>query len=663
MATLGKIGEYCASSEEWPQYIERLEFFLIANKVTDNNLKRATFLLVIGPRIFKLLRNLITPNKPGDKSYEELVKVLKDHFSSKQSEIVQRSKFYSRLRKPGENVSSYVADLRALADHCSFGNSLDIMIHDRLICGINEHSIQKRLLTEGNKLTLDKAIRIAQSYETAQKDATELLPNETVPQPVHRVQPALAAQSQAHNKKCYRCARPGHLPSACRFKKERCHKCHKIGHIKRACTTVNPRSTPASNVRHVSEMDTTAEHEYPLFTLSTSHTPPLTISVKINEKQVLMELDTGAAMSLVSEDTHKQHWPEQQLRESTARLKTYSGEHLEVLGSMDVKVTYGEQQVILPLLVVKGGGPSLFGRNWLEKIKLDWPAIHKVQDNPLDGILAQYQQVFQEGLGTLVGYNAQIQMDPKFCKARTVPNAYQELVNKELDRLVEQGILTPVSFADWAAPIVPVLKSDKQSVRICGDFKRTVNQVSKVDKYPIPKIEDIFASLSGGKSFTTLDMNQAYQQLLLDEPSRKLVVINTPKGLFEYNRLLFGIASAPGIFQRVIDSLLQGIPGVVAYFDDILVTGASDTEHLESLKEVLKRLSEAGLRLNRKTCQFLAPEVTYLGYRIDSEGLHPMDDKLRAVQAASVPRNVTELKSYLGLLTYYGRFCHIYHQH
>ena len=660
MATLGKIGEYCASSEEWPQYIERLEFFLIANKVTDNDLKRATFLSVIGPRTFKLLRNLITPNKPGDKSYEDLVKVLKDHFSPKQSEIVQRSKFYSRLRVPGENVSSYVAELRALADHCSFGSSLDTMIRDRLVCGINEDSIQKRLLTEGDKLTLDKAIRIAQSYETAQKDATELLPNETVPQPVHRIQPVLAAQSQAHNKKCYRCAKPGHLPSACRFKKERCHKCHKIGHIKRACTTVNPRSTPVSNVRHVSEMDTTAEHEYPLFTLSTSHTPPLTISVKINEKQVLMELDTGAAVSLVSEDTRKQHWPEQQLRESTARLKTYSGEHLEVLGSMDVEVAYGEQQVILPLLVVKGGGPSLFGRNWLEKIKLDWPAIHKVQDNPLDGILAQYQHVFQEGLGTLVGYNAQIQIDPtatpKFCKARTVPYAYRELVNKELDRLVEQGILTPVSFADWAAPIVPVLKSDKQSVRICGDFKRTVNQVSKVDKYPIPKIEDIFASLSGGKSFTTLDMSQAYQQLLLDEPSRKLVVINTLKGLFEYNRLPFGIASAPGIFQRVIDSLLQGIPGVVAYLDDILVTGTSDTEHLESLKEVLKRLSEAGLRLNRKKCQFLAPEVTYLGYRIDSEGLHPTNDKLRAVQAAPVPRNVTELKSYLGLLTYYGRF-------
>ena len=133
-------------------------------------------------------------------------------------------------------------------------------------------------------------------------------------------------------------------------------------------------------------------------------------------------------------------------------------------------------------------------------------------------------------------------------------------------------------------------------------------------------------------------MSQAYQQLLLHEPSKKLVVINTPRGLLQYNRLPFGITSAPGIFQRVMDSLLQGIPGVVVYLDDILVTGPSDREHLESLKEVFTRLEKAGLRLNKKKCQFLASEVTYLGYRIDSEGLHPTNEKIRAVQSAPEPK-------------------------
>ena len=126
----------------------------------------------------------------------------------------------------------------------------------------------------------------------------------------------------------------------------------------------------------------------------------------------------------------------------------------------------------------------------------------------------------------------------------------------ELDKLVDQGILAPVKHADWAAPIVPVMKADRKSVRICGGFKQTVNKAPPIDKYPIPKIEDLFVKLAGGRMFTKLDMSQAYQQICLDEESQKFVVINTSKGLFRYNRLSFGISSAPGIFQRVIENLL-----------------------------------------------------------------------------------------------------------
>ena len=163
-------------------------------------------------------------------------------------------------------------------------------------------------------------------------------------------------------------------------------------------------------------------------------------------------------------------------------------------------------------------------------------------------------------------------------------------VEAELDKLVDQGILTPVQHADWAAPIVPIMKADRKSVRICGDFKQTVNKASPLDRYPIPKIEDLFAKLAGGQKFTKLDLSQAYQQLCLDDDSKKFVVVNTLKGLFRYNRLPFGISSAPGIFQRVIESLLQGISKVVVYLDDILITGSNDEEHLQNLTEVLKSL-------------------------------------------------------------------------
>ena len=136
---------------------------------------------------------------------------------------------------------------------------------------------------EEDKLSLTKAISIAQSYKTAEKDATKLLPQDANSQPVYRIQPAPA--TGAPRKKCYRCAKAGHWPSACRFKKERCHNCNKVGHIKRACTAP-PKSTPVRNVQLVSESDTTntnsitaVGHEYPLFTLTASQTPPLTLSV------------------------------------------------------------------------------------------------------------------------------------------------------------------------------------------------------------------------------------------------------------------------------------------------------------------------------------------------------------------------------------------------
>ena len=199
-------------------------------------------------------------------------------------------------------------------------------------------------------------------------------------------------------------------------------------------------------------------------------------------------------------------------------------------------------------------------------------------------MLNQKEALFQHGLGTLKGCKAKIQVDftttPKFYKAHLVPYAKRKKIEEELEHLTEEGIVEPIQFSEWAAPVVPVLMSDQESIRLCGDFKMTVNQIAKPDQYPIPRLEDLFATLAGGKTFTKLDMSQAYQQNELDEESKPCVGINMHKGLFRYNRLHFEVSAAPAIFQRVMESLLQGIDGVVVYLDDILVTGRTDEEHL-----------------------------------------------------------------------------------
>ena len=143
---------------------------------------------------------------------------------------------------------------------------------------------------------------------------------------------------------------------------------------------------------------------------------------------------------------------------------------------------------------------------------------------------------------------------------------------------------------------------------------------------------------------------------MLDDLSTKLVTINTHQGLYEFTRLPFGVASAPAIFQRAMDQVLQGIPHCICYLDDILVTGRSDAEHLANLEEVLRRLQEYGIRLKREKCRFYQAEVEYLGHLVDAQGVHTSPKKVQAVLDAPEPRNLQELRSFLGLVNYYAKF-------
>ena len=215
-------------------------------------------------------------------------------------------------------------------------------------------------------------------------------------------------------------------------------------------------------------------------------------------------------------------------------------------------------------------------------------------------------------------------------------------MEQELESLQARGIISPVQTSSWAAPVVPVPKRDGR-VRLCGDFKLTINSVSPTEIYPLPRVEELFANLSSGKLFTKLDMSNAYLQLPLDPESKQYVTINTQKGLFQYNRLPFGVASAPAIFQRYMDTLLQGIRGVSVYLDDILIAGASIDENLQNIEAVLKKLKDAVLRLNRSKCFFCHSSLEYLGHIISEHGIQPTTEEIRAIKEAPLPKNVDAL--------------------
>ena len=174
MALIGKIEEYY-EKESWTEYTECLEqyMYFAANEITDRGKKRAVLLSVCGAKTHKLIRNLVNPRKPTNKSFAELVNLVKNHLNPRPSSIVYRCKFNSRFRQQGETVQQYVAELRNLSEHCEFGDQLEKMLCDQLVCGVNNEHIQQRLLAE-SQLEFKKAMELATAMETADKNTRDL---------------------------------------------------------------------------------------------------------------------------------------------------------------------------------------------------------------------------------------------------------------------------------------------------------------------------------------------------------------------------------------------------------------------------------------------------------------------------------------------------------
>ena len=184
MARHGSIGEFDTDKEDWTSYTERLQQYFTANEVTDAAKQRAVLLSICGPATYQLIRNLVAPDKPTSKSFAEIVKVVKTHHNPTPSAIVQRFQFHSRTRRDGESISAYVAELRKLTEHCAFGDTLNDMLRDRLVCGINDARLQRRMLAETG-LTFDKALTLATALEAADKNAKDLVKSPS--EPVHLI--------------------------------------------------------------------------------------------------------------------------------------------------------------------------------------------------------------------------------------------------------------------------------------------------------------------------------------------------------------------------------------------------------------------------------------------------------------------------------------------
>ena len=245
MTTFGCIGEFDISLEEQSSYTERLDHYMLANDVTDPGKKRSILLSTCGATTYKLIRNLTSPDLPISKTYKEIVDLVQAHYQPKPSVMIERLKFNSKLRQTGESVSTFMTELRQSSQHCEFGESLNDMLRDRLVCGINDSRIQRRLFSEPN-LTFQKAFDLALAMEIADKDTQDMQKaTHFQHSDVHVLQqhksslkkksfPVSSRSSSVTGSHCYRCG-TSHLGQSCWAKEVICHYCHKKGHISKVC--------------------------------------------------------------------------------------------------------------------------------------------------------------------------------------------------------------------------------------------------------------------------------------------------------------------------------------------------------------------------------------------------------------------------------------------
>lgn len=287
----------------------------------------------------------------------------------------------------------------------------------------------------------------------------------------------------------------------------------------------------------------------------------------------------------------------------------------------------------------------------------------------LESICTKFEGLFgpvnNEKIRTNVKAEIRTRVDePIYTKSYPYPAGMREEVERQVNELLAEKIIRP-SKSPYNSPIWVVPKKDKpngeKQYRMVIDFKR-LNAVTISDTYPIPDINNTLASLGDAKFFTTLDLTSGFHQISMYEKDIPKTAFSTMNGKFEFLRLPFGLKNAPAIFQRMIDDVLKELIGKICYvyIDDIIIYSKTIEDHLKDVETIFSKLHEAGLKVNLEKTHFLNTSVEFLGFLVTSDGILPNPHKVRAIEAILPPSTLKELKSFLGLTSYYRRFIQDY---
>ena len=284
-------------------------------------------------------------------------------------------------------------------------------------------------------------------------------------------------------------------------------------------------------------------------------------------------------------------------------------------------------------------------------------------NNTVDTLVQKYPECFS-GLGKLKNYKLKLHTDKIVCPVsqppRKIPFGLRKQVDKKLEELLQLDIIEKVDGpTTWISPLVLVLKSHND-VRICVDMRQANPAVIR-ERYPLPTADDVFAEISGAQVFSKLDLNMGFHQIELEEESRDITTFASHQGLYRYKRLMFGITSAPEVYQHLIQDIIIDCEGTKNVSNDIIVFGDTKEAHDRNLDKVIRRLHSKGLTLNPQKCQFHVQKLKFLGHMLSNHGIRvgPDTEKVTAIEEARQPKNSSEVRGFrgfLGLVNYCARF-------